>query len=315
MAPVSNLERRVSLHDLRILLAVVQSGSMGRAARQLSTSQPAVSRSIADLEAALGVVLLDRSPKGVEPTPYGRALVARSLVVFDELKQGFRDIQFLADPTAGELRIGASIALAAGFVATVLDRLSAQYPRLRFDVLAADTATAYRALAQRQLDLLVSHVVEPIATEQMTADILFRDPHVVVAGQRSPWSRRRRVSLHDLMQEPWTLPPLDSPYGQLVREVFRHHGHDLPRSTVTSTLPLRSTLIGTGRFLSMVPRAALRFSDAGRIMRALPIELPITTRPVAIITLKNRTANPAAVLFIECARAISKPLAKSTASS
>ena len=117
MGEFERIERRISLHDMRILMAVIQAGSMGRAAKRLATSQPAVSRSIADLENALGVRLLDRGPQGIEPTPYGSALVRRGVAVFDELGQGVRDIQFLADPTAGELRIGASIAVAAGFVA------------------------------------------------------------------------------------------------------------------------------------------------------------------------------------------------------
>ena len=110
MDKAERIERRISLHDVRVLMSVVQAGSMGKAAKRLATSQPAVSRAVADLEAALGVTLLDRSPRGIEPTAYGRALVKRGLAVFDELMQGVREIESLADPTAGELRIGASIA-------------------------------------------------------------------------------------------------------------------------------------------------------------------------------------------------------------
>src|SRR5258707_11424274 len=95
-------------------MSVVQARSMGRAAEQLGTSQPAISRSISDLEHALGVRLVDRGSRGIEPTPYGRALIKRGVAVFDELRQGVRDIEFLADPTAGELRIGCAESLAAG---------------------------------------------------------------------------------------------------------------------------------------------------------------------------------------------------------
>ena len=91
MDEIDRVERRLKLHDVRVLMSVVQAGSMGKAAKRLATSQPAISRSIADLESALGVRLLDRSPKGIEPTPYGRALLKRGTVVFDELKQGVRD--------------------------------------------------------------------------------------------------------------------------------------------------------------------------------------------------------------------------------
>src|ERR1043166_1945379 len=98
MNEIERIERRISLHDVRVLMSVLQAGSMGKAAKHLATSQPAISRSIAELEAALGVRLLDRSSKGIEPTAYGRALAKRGLAVFDELMQGVKDIEFLADP-------------------------------------------------------------------------------------------------------------------------------------------------------------------------------------------------------------------------
>src|SRR5262245_387439 len=98
-------KRRLKLRDLETLMAVVEAGSMGKAAQRLKLFQPAISKSIADLEAALGVRLLDRSRRGVEPTPYGLALIRRGVSAFDELKLGVQEIEFLADPAAGELRI------------------------------------------------------------------------------------------------------------------------------------------------------------------------------------------------------------------
>src|SRR5919202_5076381 len=102
----NQIGRRLSLRDLHVLSTVVQRGSMAKAAAQLGVSQPAVSEVIADLEYTLGVRLLDRSPQGVEPTIYGRALLKRSTVAFDELKQGIKEIEFLSEPSACELRIG-----------------------------------------------------------------------------------------------------------------------------------------------------------------------------------------------------------------
>ena len=96
-----HIGRRLRLRDLRVFFAVVQSGTLAKAATQLRVSQPAVSQVIADLEHALGVKLFDRSSRGVEPTVYARALLVRGRSAFDELRQGIRDIEFLADPTAG----------------------------------------------------------------------------------------------------------------------------------------------------------------------------------------------------------------------
>ena len=128
--------RRMKLQDLHVLMTVVQAGSMGKAAQRLNTSQPNISRSIADLEHALGVRLLDRHRQGVEPTEYGRALLDGGVAVFDDLRQAVKNIEFLADPTAGEVRIGCNPSLAASFVSAVIDRLSRRYPRIVFHLVA-----------------------------------------------------------------------------------------------------------------------------------------------------------------------------------
>src|SRR6267142_3710578 len=126
----SRIGRRLRLRDLHILSAVVQWGSMAKAASHLAMSQPAVSEAIANLEAALGVRLLDRTPRGVEPTLYASALLKRGLVVFDELRQGIKEIEFLADPTVGEVRVGCIESLTAGFMPEVFGQFPRQYSRV-----------------------------------------------------------------------------------------------------------------------------------------------------------------------------------------
>src|SRR5260221_2359353 len=116
-------------------------GSMQRAAKQLAVSQPVVSKAIAELEDALGVRLFDRSPQGVEPTPYGRALIKRSIGIFDDLRTSVDELKFLADPTAGELRIGSTEPLLAGLGAAVIERVWQRHPRIAFRVVEAHSST------------------------------------------------------------------------------------------------------------------------------------------------------------------------------
>jgi DNA-binding transcriptional LysR family regulator len=308
MSERTRIERRISLRDLRVLVSVVESGSMGRAAKLLATSQPAISRSIADLEHAFGVRLLDRSAHGVEPTLYGRALLKRGVAMFDELGQGIKDIRFLADPDVGDIIIAASIANAEGLVCSAMSELCHRYPRLSFDVLATDTTTAYRALLDRRVDVAVVHVIEPIATEPLDAETLVLDPHVVVAGAHHPLTRRRGLKLSDLLDEPWAMPPPGSPYRSVVFEAFRASKLEMPHSVVSSTLPVRTTMLATGHFLSMVPRSVMQFSPKNRLLKALPIDLPTTVRPLALVTLRNRTLNPVVEIFANQLRAVVKRL-------
>src|SRR5437763_158604 len=158
--------RRIKLRDLHMLQAVAQAGSMTKAANQLAVSVQVVSKAIADLEHTVGVPLLDRIPQGVEPTAYGRALMHRSVIAFEELRQGIKDIEHLSDPTAGEVRIGSTDALAASFVSAVIDRLSRRYPGISFHVVTGTARLLRRELANRGVDLLILRDRGSIADEQ-----------------------------------------------------------------------------------------------------------------------------------------------------
>src|SRR6478735_12287605 len=143
--------RPIKLQDLHVLMAVVQAGSMNKAAALLNTGQSAISRSIAELEHTMGVRLLDRNPQGVEPTSYGRALLDGGVAVFDDLRQAVKNIEFLADPAAGEVRVGCTPILAASFVSAVVDRLSRSYPRMVFHLVTGYVETLHRELSERHV--------------------------------------------------------------------------------------------------------------------------------------------------------------------
>src|SRR5262245_6654742 len=121
MAWDARIRRRLKLRDLDTLLAVARSGSMAKAARELSVSQPAVSKAIADIEHTLGIPLFDRTAQGVEPTLYGRTLLKWAVAVFDDVRQGVKELEFLADPTAGEISIGATEPMVAGVLPVIIN--------------------------------------------------------------------------------------------------------------------------------------------------------------------------------------------------
>jgi len=303
------ISRQLKLRDLHVLMAVARSGSMGKAATELSVSQPAISKAIADMEAALGVRLLDRNPRGVVPTIYARALLDRGLVAFDELKQGIEHVNFLANPATGELRIGSTIAIATGFLPAVIDRLSRQYPRVVFHLSAGEAAMTYRTLEERAVDLVIAPVFASMAVEHLRTEILYDEPLVVVAGAQSAWAKRRKIELAELTGAPWTLPPIDSLYGAVVAEAFRSKGLDIPPATVfTSVTPARNALLATGRFVSIVQGSVMQFNPSNPVFKVLPIDLPTTRRPIGAITLRTRTLSPVARLFIDCAYEVAKAL-------
>lgn len=299
------LKSRLKLRDLDILLAVVDTGSMGKAAGRLGLSQPAISKSIADLEHALGVRLLDRSRQGAEPTLYGRALVKRGVAMFDELRQGIEDIDFLSDPAAGQLRIGASEVVARSIVAQAIIQLSRRHPKMDFRVTIGDTAPLNRLLAERKIELAISRLADPIEPEFGTT-ALFEDSLFVATGPGSRWLTRNRIDLAEIMDEPWVQIQPDSFFGSQVVEAFRASGFATPRQAVTTpSLMLRDELIRTGRFLTMVGRLSLGFPP----IRPLPVKVVSPSAVIGITLLKNRSLSPLGEIFVKTIRDISKPLA------
>jgi DNA-binding transcriptional LysR family regulator len=305
--------RRMKLHDIHVFLAVVQAGSMGKAAALLNTTQSAISRSIADLENTMGVQLFDRSPKGIETTQYGRALLKRSIAVFDELKQSVRDIEFLADPTTGEISIACSSAIAFTFIPHVMERFVKKYPRvvLQFDEVASASATRnFPELRDRKYDLILTRGLLLPTKEQSSDDLnvetLFDDPLVIAAGIQSKWAaRRRKIDLAELVNEPWIMQPPQTWNYQHLAEVFHARGLPMPKAGMeTLSMPVITHFLASGQFIAAMPKSVVHFNS----LKVLPVDFPARPWPVNVVTLRNRTLSPVVARFIECAREVAKSI-------
>jgi DNA-binding transcriptional LysR family regulator len=304
--------RRLGLRDLHVLMAVVERGSMARAARDLAVSQPVVSKTIAELEHTLGVRLLDRGRHGVTPTPYGRALLRRSTAAFDELRQGVKEIEFLTRPTAGEVHVGALAAMLAGLLPTAIAEMSLKHPRIAIHATPMLTSPQlYDRLHDRAVDFILGRIVRAALHKDLHTEILFDEPLFVACGMKSAWAGRRKIALADLMDEPWVLPQPNTEVGDLIADVFHTSGLDSPNSAVVcSSIEMTWSLLATGRFLAVLPLSLLRFGVQRDAVKTLPVKLSVAPKPVGIVTLKNRTLSPAAELFIDCIRGVARPLAK-----
>lgn len=303
--------RRLKLHDLHVLMTVVEAGTMGRAAERLAVSPPSVSKAISDMEHVIGVRLLDRTPKGVEPTTYGRALLRHGAGAFEELRQGIKIIETLADPSVGEVRIGCPDVFTSGLVSAILDRFSRQYPRVTISVTAANNVTEeFRPLRDRAVDLIIAGFPKPLAEHDLVLEFLYEDRPYIVTGRESPWARRRKVRLETLVDESWLLPQ-EGIFVTLLAEAFRKSGVSIPQLGVRSySVHQRMTLLATGRFISAEVGSVLRFNGERFPIKILPVNLAISPWPVWLVTLKGRTPSPVVQTFMNCVREVAKHMSK-----
>jgi DNA-binding transcriptional LysR family regulator len=299
---------------LQVLFAIVQAGSMAKAASQLGLTQPAVSDVVAGLEQMFAVRLFDRNPRGVEPTIYGRALLKRGRAAFDELRQGIKDIDFLSDPKAGELKIGCPASVLGGTLSLAVESFCRQYPRviLHFDEVASP-GRDFPTLREREHDLILARIARPLANEEdFDVEILFQDGLVIAADMHSEWGRRRRIDAAELVGVPWILTAPDTSVYLSVAEAFRERGLAMPKiSIVALSGHLRMSLLSRGPFVTALPSSLLRFNATKFGLKILRVDLPIHGYSVAILTLKDRVLSPLVGLFIEHVREVAKSIAAS----
>jgi DNA-binding transcriptional LysR family regulator len=305
----NQIGRRLRFRDLHVFFVVVGHGSMAKAAAELGVAPPTVSEVIADLERALGVRLLERGPKGAEPTLYGRVLLKRGMAAFDELKQGIRDIDFLSDPATGEVHIGCDESLAAATLPRVVERFARQYPEVVLNVEDIDLRTYPPKVRELGFDVVLTRLQGPGEESDpfndLNVDVLFNDQLVVVAGEHSQWARRRKLDVADLVDEPWILSGPGRWNYRVVAEAFRASGSRMPELHLkTLSVHLRANLLSTGKFITTFPESVAGFYARRFGLKILPVDLPRHPWPVVALTLKHRTHAPVVTAFIDCARAV-----------
>ncbi len=305
------VSKRLKFRDLRVFFAVVASGSMAEAARQLNFTQPAVSEIIAQLEHLFAVRLFDRTTRGVEVTVFGRALLGRARAAVDEMKQGVRDLEFLTDPTRGEVRVGCAQRLSAAIMPQIVERFLQRYPRVALYIDELPPLTRdLSGLRDRKYDLLMGRPNQPLEKESFGNDvnlgILFEDRFIVASAKDAPWARRRKIDLADLIEARWVLTAPDTLGYTGVSETFRRRGLAMPEVTViSSSVAVANHLLAKNQAITVTSKFAAE--TAG--LHVLPIDLGLGSWPALIFTLKNRTLHPMAERFIACAREVVKSIA------
>ncbi len=253
--------------------------------------------------------LFERSTQGVVPTVFGEILLQRGAEAFDALKQGMRDIEFHATSGAGDVWMGCTEALLHGFLPAVIQRLAKRHPKIIVHATEVNPSEIVHHLRERKLDLLIGRSTLAQGDDELHSETLFENAFTVVTDAQSPWARRRKVALADLMDEGWLYgEPGNATQARISETILAKTGR-LPRVAMyTTSFNLRLALLASGDYISCIPGTVYRYGAAGKPIKELPVNLALRL-PVALLTLRNRTLSPAAKIFIETAREVAKTMA------
>ena len=301
---------RLQLRDMEYFAAIAEHGQVQLAATALGLSQPALSKSLRRLEQTTNAKLLKRTPKGVELTAVGAALLARVRKLKLSVDDISREVADLSEGRAGHLRIGASPVLALSLVAEACDRLWQESPNVALKVTSDARRSMLADLRNGELDFAVTTIPAPHGGDFADAHLL-DDHFVVYAAAHVRLAKRRDLTLADLQHEQWALAAMDGPAERRLSQAFSDAGLPPPRFAFeTPYLPLRNRLIATSNLLAFGSREAARQAADQYRIAILPVKDLVYVRRIGLIFRQIPYLSPAAQRFIEILKSTAKQIEK-----
>ncbi|MGE5722695.1 MAG: LysR family transcriptional regulator [Sphingomonadales bacterium] len=258
--------------QLRAFLAVVETGSLGRAAQALHLTEPAVSRIVKRLEDQLGVQLFERRTTGMELTSYGQALVPHANLLSTVATHAVEEIDALRGLERGTLRIGAVASAATMILPPVLDRFLMKWPAVQVQIVEAVEDKLALALAGNTIDVVLSGAIPEDDDIVQVREHRFCDRYMVIASTEHPLRKRNALEMKDLDGEQWVMPAEDAEPRRLFNSLVGQLGVRPPHVSVETRSPAAiKAMVARTRFLGWLPEPLFAAERAAGILGDLPV--------------------------------------------
>ena len=306
----STLQRSISLRQLRLVAVLGRELNLSRTAQRLHTTQPALSRSLAQLESLLETRLFDRTTKRISLTAAGASLLQHADRILAELELAQQELVGIRGGISGEVRIGLLPTFSADLLAQAIARARGIVPDVLFVVQVLPLAPLYDALLSGRVDLMLSHAELNVDLNRVEVDELYEEHSRVLVARDHPLARRRKVRLPELANQPWVLPPPDTPLRPKIDRLLSVHRHAAPtaaRDVQTDSMPLALGLMQHAQMLwAVAARYAEGFERAGSA-RALDIGADLLSGPMCAFRLRGEPAKVPTRVLLGCLTDLSRP--------
>ncbi len=295
------LPRHLKMRELRVLLAVAEQGSFRKAGQLLHLTQPAVTAAIAELEQTLGVLLFERTSRGVTPTAHGESFIRRARAIFGELSRAAEDIDIISRGSRGTLRVGiGGGGWGMGILPAALTRLLDPEPDGFVLIREADEDVLVAMLKARELDMFFSRLAPLASDPDLAYQPLFEDSICVLANRTHPLAARKRVNWDALGDERWVTPPSGALSFDHVQRTLYKGGLAMPRHVIESaSAPLALSMVLQGDFLCFGTYLYYELTVLKPMLTILQVNLPEVKVAFGAVTLKDRELNPLGVRLAE----------------
>jgi len=301
--PAPPLRRRLKLRDLELLVALDDARNFNRAAAALHTSQPALSRNLAQLEAVLGAALFERTARGTQPTAYGARLIHHARACLETLDRANDDLDAIQHGGVGHVAVGTNYSSAAYLLPNALQRLRLQAPGISVTVREGPADTLLNDLRSRRIDFVIARLGHQAYDIDLATQRLYDEPMCLVCGPQHPLVDRDGLAWQDVLAYPWILPPRNTPVRERLGELLHERGLPWPECQVESgSILVNTNLLRASDVLSITPLAVARHQSSLQLVHHLAFELPNVFTPLGLITRRDHVPTSAQQWLIACIR-------------
>lgn len=307
------LTRFVTNHELNAVITIGDVHSVTSAAAMLGVSQPAVNRSLRNIEQRLNVRLFDRTPRGMLPTESGEILIRRAKLAFLEIRQSMEEIANLSGDAQGRIAIGALPLPRTFLVPTAVSRFLDEFPNATVSIYDGVYEKLLADLCSGDLDMILGTIRDPAPVEGISSETFFEDGMIVAARSDHPLFEKDPLSFEDLKDARWVMPHQGVPLRKQFEEMLEKHGISVPEHVIEtdSTVVIRTLLLDSDR-LAVVSENQIHQAKSQGLLAALPIELDVRKRKIGAVTRTDYVATPAVTTLMKYLRAVGDEIAQAS---
>ncbi|HJV62494.1 MAG TPA: LysR family transcriptional regulator [Albitalea sp.] len=293
------IRARLKTRQLLLLVALAEEGNIHRAAQMLNMTQPAASKLLKDLEDVLDVSLFDRLPRGMRPTWYGEAMIRHARVALASLNQAHDEVQALKAGRFGQVCVGAITTPGIMLLPQAVSAVKLAHPTLRVSLHIETSDVLLERMAQGKMDMLVARLFAQHDKTALRYEALAEEPAVAMVRPGHPLLAIDNLSLRDLTNSCWIVPPEGSVLRHRFDLMFREAGLETPANLIETTALLFVTkMIAGDDVICLVAADVARHYAEHGLVAVLPIDLPCRMDAFGIITRTDRPQSPAAKVML-----------------
>jgi LysR family pca operon transcriptional activator len=297
------LDQRLKLHHLRAVEAIIAQRSILKAAAVIGVSQPALTKTLRELEDILQQRLFDRLPRGVRPTEAGTLLAQSARRILAELRRLDETLDHLAEPGGGTVALGTLPVAATAVLPGALTRLKREHPGIGVRLEQGRTEELLPKLAAGEIDLIVGRLYEPAIPDGFPREPLWEEPISILARADHPVFASRPPTLEELRHYDLVLPTVSQRVGQEIETLLEMLALQPAASLRSSSYGFIREMLHATDMISVMPRLMMAGDLLRGTLRVVPLPIPAPPRPAGLILSRDRPLPPAGEAFVACLRA------------